>query len=74
MAGTRGGSSRQGDSPRFEADQQDFHVRKHRADACVLGTAMGPEKASVLAISISQAFYTTAAGPKLPHQAIFNFT
>ena len=27
-----------------------------------LGTAMGPEKASVLAISISQALYTTAAG------------
>lgn len=27
-----------------------------------LGTAMGPEKASILAISISQALYTTAAG------------
>lgn len=27
-----------------------------------LGTAMGPEKASVLAIAISQALYTTAAG------------
>ncbi len=27
-----------------------------------LGSAMGPEKASVLAISISQALYTTAAG------------
>jgi biopolymer transport protein ExbB len=27
-----------------------------------LGTAMGPEKASVLAVSISQALYTTAAG------------
>lgn len=27
-----------------------------------LGTALGPEKASVLAISISQALYTTAAG------------
>lgn len=27
-----------------------------------MGTAMGPEKASVLAISISQALYTTAAG------------
>jgi biopolymer transport protein ExbB len=27
-----------------------------------LGTAMGPEKASILAVSISQALYTTAAG------------
>ncbi|MBN2643061.1 MAG: MotA/TolQ/ExbB proton channel family protein [Victivallales bacterium] len=27
-----------------------------------LGTALGPEKASILAISISQALYTTAAG------------
>jgi len=27
-----------------------------------LGAAMGPEKASILAISISQALYTTAAG------------
>ena len=27
-----------------------------------LGTTMGPEKASVLAIAISQALYTTAAG------------
>ncbi|MBO4630912.1 MAG: MotA/TolQ/ExbB proton channel family protein [Lentisphaeria bacterium] len=27
-----------------------------------LGTAMGPEKASILAIAISQALYTTAAG------------
>ena len=27
-----------------------------------LGTALGPEKASVLAVAISQALYTTAAG------------
>jgi biopolymer transport protein ExbB len=27
-----------------------------------LGTAIGPEKASILAIAISQALYTTAAG------------
>ena len=41
-----------------------------------LGTAMGPEKASVLAVSISQALYTTAAGLLIavPCLALVNYS